>query len=156
MPSQRKEITGIARQANRVVRPVSMSEQVAIPFVEALKQQCMWCDNIALYECDAVIGMAADLAPGYGRDKGPRIVYAALERQEVWTCDAPMCALHRRVRGFYCGKEPGTIDRCPYCARHEPEGGPMLKEDADRIRRERHAQIRRSQLRVSDNGSEKQ
>lgn len=124
---------------------------MSAPFVEKLKQTCMWCDNIALYECDAVIGMAAELAPGFKKDKGPRVVYASLERQEVWTCDALMCAIHRHVRGFYCGgkEHSGTIDRCPYCASSEPEYGPMLKEDADRLRRERHAEIRHSQLRAT-------
>lgn len=117
------------------------------PFVEKLKQTCMWCDNIALYECDAVIGMSAALAPGTGKDRGPRIVYETLSKAEVWTCDALMCAVHHHVSGFYCGKESGTIDRCPYCARNEPTSMPMLKEDADRIRRERHAEIRRSQFR---------
>jgi hypothetical protein len=125
-----------------------MSEPPVHPFVEKLKQKCMWCDNEALYECDGVIGMRADLAPGIRGDAGPRIVYASLKDQEVWTCDAFMCAIHHHIVGFFCGgkENSGTLDRCPYCARNEPEGGPMLKEDADRIRRERHAQIRRSQI----------
>lgn len=113
------------------------------PFVEKLKQKCMWCDNEALYECDSVVGMSAQVGP-----KGT-VLYANLKDIEVWTCDALMCSIHRHVRGFFCGKEPGTLDRCPYCARNEPAGGPMLKEEADKIRRDRYAEIRRSQMRLT-------
>ena len=111
------------------------------PFVEKLKQLCMWCDNIALYECDAVIGMSAQPGP-----KG-QIYYASLKDLKVWTCDALMCSLHRHIAGFYCGKDPGTLDRCPQCAGSEARGEPMTKEDADRIRRDRHSAIRRSRIR---------
>ncbi len=112
-------------------------------FVEKLKQKCMWCDNIALYECDEVLGMSAQVGPRQ------RVLYADTDKIEVWTCDALMCAVHRHIRGFYCGKEPGTLDRCPYCAQNEPKCAPMLKEEADAIRKERHALIRRSQFRLT-------
>lgn len=112
--------------------------------VEKLKQQCMWCDNIALFECDAVIGMSAQVG------LGGTVVYAALDNLEVWTCDALMCLLHRHVAGFFCGGKDhsGTMDRCPYCAANDARGGPMLKEEAEELRRRRHAEIRRAQFRV--------
>jgi len=116
---------------------------MANPVVEKLKQTCMWCDNIALYECDEVLGMSAQVGPKQ------TVIYADSGKVEVWTCDALMCAVHRHIRGFYCGKEPGTLDRCSYCVQHPPECAPMLKEEADKIRSDRHAQIRRSQFKLT-------
>lgn len=111
-------------------------------FAKKLLESCLWCDNEALFLCDAVLGMKAAVGP-----RGT-VVFASLEEQEVWTCDAPMCLLHRHIIGFICGKDPATIDRCPYCARNEPHGGPMLREEADEIRRARHAEIRRGRMRA--------
>ena len=114
-------------------------------FIEKLKQKCMWCDNEALYECDAVLGMSAQVGP-----KGT-VLYANLKDIEVWTCDALMCMFHRHVKGFFCGgkEHSGTWDYCPYCIKHDPDSGPMLKEEAEAIRKERHALIRRSQFRLT-------
>lgn len=114
------------------------------PFVEKLKQKCMWCDNEALYECDAIVGMSGEA------DKDGKVLYAPMERLEVWTCDALMCLVHRHVVGFFCGgKDSGTMDRCPHCAHHRDERSqPMAKEEADGKRRKLHAEIRRSQMRI--------
>lgn len=113
-------------------------------FAEKLFKRCMWCENEALFECDAVIGMSAQV----GRKQ--TVVYAPLENVQAWTCDAPMCSRHARVVGHLCaGKDSDSIDHCPYCLKHPPAGGPMLQEEAEEIRRERHAQIRRSLLRVA-------
>lgn len=115
------------------------------PVVAALKQKCMWCDNIALYECDAVLGMSAQVGPKQ------QVLYADIKDIQVWTCDALMCALHRRIAGFFCGgkEHSGTLDRCPYCARNEPKCEPMLKEEADALRKGHHALIRRSQFKLT-------
>lgn len=107
------------------------------------KATCMWCDREAAFLCDAVLGMKAAVGPKQ------TVIYAPLAEQEVWTCDAPMCEDHRRMVGFVCGKEPGTIDRCPLCVSDEPHCEPMLKEEAEAIRRARHALVRRSRLRAT-------
>lgn len=106
----------------------------------------MWCDNEALYECDAIVGMSGEA------DKDGKMLYAPMARLEVWTCDALMCMVHRHVVGFFCGgkEHSGTMDRCPYCAHYRDEmSRPMTKDEADKMRRERHAEIRRSQMKLT-------
>lgn len=66
-----------------------------------------------------------------------------------FTCDAPMCGDHANLVGHICGKEPDSIDRCPYHIEHSDhhdhaDGG---HESAVR-RRAIYATVRRSQLRV--------
>jgi hypothetical protein len=117
------------------------------PFVEKLKQTCMWCDNEALFECDGVIGMSGHL------DEKGRLVFDELNRVELYTCDAQMCLFHRHVVGFICGgKDPGTIDMCPHCAHYvrERKYGPITKEQAECWRRETHAEIRRAKIKVQN------
>lgn len=105
---------------------------------------CMWCSQPSVALCDAIIGMSAQVGP-----KGA-VLYADIDKLEAWTCDAPMCAQHSHVVGFFCaGKDSSTMDRCPYCLKGEVRGEPMLKEEADALRRKRHAEIRRSQFRLT-------
>ena len=70
-------------------------------------ETCLWCDEIATAFCDAILGMDRE-----GRERW------SLDDQ-VFTCDAPMCATHRMVTGFLCDKkDPDTFDKCPY---HAPD-----------------------------------
>jgi hypothetical protein len=67
---------------------------------------------------------------------------------EIFTCDAPMCSEHTKVIGHVCGKNyHDFIERCPLCAEHDPKMQPMLPEEAESYRRERHAVPRRAKLR---------
>lgn len=105
----------------------------------------MWCDNEALYECDVVIGITGVVGPKQS------VVFGSLNDAEIWTCDALMCLLHRHMGGIICGGKDGCeiIDHCPYCAKNPMDLLPMIKDDADEIRRKRHAEIRRSRFKVA-------
>lgn len=70
-----------------------------------------------------------------------------------WTCDAPMCAEHALTVGHMSGNEPETIDYCPY---HVDQPRRPLKElimferEAERRRREIHAEIRRARMALAE------
>lgn len=109
----------------------------------------MWCEKPATRYCDAVIGVEAR---GAVRNKqgGVDALLAGLDG-EMWTCDAPMCDDHARQVGRISGKEPESIDHCPHHITHGEEIFKeivMFKDEAEKKRRNAHAEIRRSRIRT--------
>jgi len=102
--------------------------------------KCLWCDKEAVNLCDAAIGGKA--AAGMNG----KWVY----EMAIFTCDAPMCSEHTTVKGHICGKGGcDFIEWCPYCVENEAKFQPMFEHEAETVRRARHAEVRRSMLRVS-------
>lgn len=103
-------------------------EQLELP-VDVL---CLWCDRPAAFECDAPIGRRRGIPP---------------TSLEVYGCDAPMCAHHRRRIGHirFSGRRDGSrgdsIDHCPYHAR------PGIPADIDRNMTAESAAAYRAELR---------
>lgn len=117
--------------------------------------RCMWCDEPATVLCDAVIGMAAVTCTRHPRT-GAVTLLAGTERDgsiRTWTCDAPMCRRCASAIGRVCfgRKHSDTIDRCPF---HVERGEAplrdliMFEDEAERRRREVHAEIRRDRIRA--------
>jgi hypothetical protein len=114
---------------------------------------CMWCSEPAIRYCDAPIGF---IARGCHRDKNGAITLLAGSDETgdygMHTCDAPMCAKHVKQIGHISGKNPESIDRCPY---HVAHGDPDLKDavcfpdEVEPMRRKIYAEIRRAQLGVA-------
>lgn len=111
--------------------------------------KCMWCENEAVNLCDAPIALKAVgairgvdfdlLGLSIGSDENGDLV--------MYTCDAPLCIDHTKVIGFICGKDPETIDRCPY--HHEQDkkekaAPAILENEIDGLRRLEYSKIRRS------------
>lgn len=106
----------------------------------------MWCEKPSVRYCDAVIGFEAVDAI---RDKAGNVVGLLAGSDTMWTCDAPMCAEHTRQVGHICGKDPDSIDHCPYHIEHEEHSMKklvMFEHEAETIRRKVHAGIRRSRM----------
>lgn len=109
--------------------------------------ECLFCGRPAVAWCDAAI--AFPLARSID-DKGKptKLIGFDAGGNGVFTCDAPLCATHSHHVGFVCGKEPDTIDHCAYHFRNPCDGRPPIvtKDDADYLRRELHARIRRERI----------
>jgi len=107
-------------------------------------EKCLWCESPATGLCDAPIGFEA---VGAARDKTGKVTVLLAGSGSSWTCDAPMCDEHRRQIGHVCGKEPDSIDRCPY---HYTNHGQPLRElvifesEVAAVRRKVRAEINRS------------
>lgn len=118
----------------------------------ARRETCMWCDKPAVAWCDAVIGFEAVAACRDPNGRVTGLITGTNEHGEAvaWTCDAPMCADHAKHVGHVCGKEPDSIDHCPYHAVHD-EGSMqdliMFHREAEQKRRDVHAEIRRQRIR---------
>ena len=98
---------------------------------------CLWCDQPSFVLCDAVLGFT--FKDGI-KTLGPH-----------FTCDAPMCPDHATTVGHLCGKEPNTIDRCPYHIEHADHNDYADGEDESAVKRRAvYAAVRRSQLRTCD------
>lgn len=115
------------------------------------KVKCMWCDQPAVAWCDAVIGFKAIGAYRAANGRVTALVTGADEHGEAvaWTCDAPMCAEHAKHVGRVCGKEPDSIDHCPYHATRGEESMQqlvMFAPEAEQKRRDIHAEIRRRRI----------
>lgn len=115
-----------------------------------MPERCMWCEKPSEFLCDAPIGFLAD---GCERDKLGNVKQLLTGKRALdggyWTCDAPMCADHRKMIGHVCGKYHDTIDRCPYHVEHgEGRFKKMIgfEHEMDGWRRKVHAEIRRSQF----------
>lgn len=118
-------------------------------------EKCMWCDKPATRYCDAVIGMEPR---GALRDSKGNVtgLLGGLDGAQ-FTCDAPMCSDHARQVGWVCGAEPDSIDHCP----HHTEHGEapmrdllMFEGEAEVKRRDVHAEIRRSLMRIERSNAE--
>ncbi len=111
---------------------------------------CLFCDNKAVAYCDAIIGVQAE---GVRRNKHKGVDELTAGSNQngdftSWTCDAPICSTHRKLIGFMCGEEGDTMDHCPY---HINNDEPLKKiimfwRDAEKKRREIHAEIRKARL----------
>jgi hypothetical protein len=106
------------------------------------KPRCLWCDREAVAYCDAAFGQT--MKDCHDVPGGRRVFDLGAP---FFTCDAPMCAEHRKIAGFVCGKDPDTMDHCPVHA--ADEGLPHLDITADQaegMRRAVHAAARRSRM----------
>ena len=109
----------------------------------------MWCNKEAVRYCDAVIGIEPK---GAIRDSAGNVasLLAGLD-SEQWTCDSPMCADHAKQIGWISGSEPESIDRCPHHLKHGEKPMRdliMFADEAEKKRREVHAEIMRSRMRL--------
>ena len=73
----------------------------------------------------------------------------------MWTCDAPLCDKHATEVGriFMC-PEPGpdSIDRCPlHLGKDDAKAEPLFEADAEFLRRQAHAELRRMFMRAIGN-----
>jgi hypothetical protein len=101
------------------------------------KPRCLWCDREAVAFCDAAFGQTMVEADG-------RRVWAMAS--PFFTCDAPLCAEHRKVVGFLCGEDPDTFDRCPVHANSEERMADITEADATAMRRAVQVAARRSRF----------
>lgn len=111
-----------------------------------MTDKCMWCDRPATRYCDAPIGFEAK---GAARNKNGTVRQLLIGGDSrMWTCDAPMCNEHAKQVGFICGKDPDSIDHCPYCRENarRTEEMVMFEDEATAARRRVHAEIRRSRM----------
>ena len=99
-----------------------------------MTEKCVVCDKNAVAFCDAMIG--ASWKDGCISLDGPH-----------FTCDALLCEEHRSRTGFICGKQPDTIDRCPYHIENPDYGNYADGEQASASkRRQVFAELRRASI----------
>ena len=116
---------------------------------------CICCGEPATRLCDETIGMeiigfVRDGHPSRNQFYGVFGVDASGASGRIFTCDAPLCDTCTTKTGnlFVCGSMKSgagheTLDRCP--ADH-PKSQPMFEGDAEQIRRDIHATLRRSRM----------
>jgi hypothetical protein len=126
----------------------------ASPERKEMSEKCFYCDKPATHFCDYKIGGPIG---GYER-VGPieKCTFrACFTIQPFYTCDMPMCDEHKTFVGTFhaSGKESWseTIDHCPEHAHGKPEDPyPITEEEAEAIRRDIRAKVRRRQIMALD------
>lgn len=110
--------------------------------------RCIICGGVPVVYCDYHIGWPRD-----DSERAKTVNYACIDTSRLpFTCDAPVCSNHSKHVGnlFVCGKLGGH-DSIDHCQLHrnapEPDVHPMSDDDASRIRRDIHAQLRRMMMR---------
>lgn len=108
-----------------------------------MSELCLFCDRDAVAYCDAPVGFGI---VGYSRiGLVSENRFQALKGSnpdgsiDMFTCDAPMCAEHRKAVGHICGADPETIDWCPLHEDGKRDAPPITADEAATIRRKLHS-----------------
>ena len=101
------------------------------------KNKCIYCGERADFFCDATLGMTQTNGVYTGDD-------------EHFTCDVPVCAEHKRVVGFICGRGGDTIDHCLYHIDNPTYLKPTTREEAEKERRHVRAVVRRENIKKAN------